>query len=338
MESFLIDLKRKLIEDGYSQEYRQLCIQYSQRLLENNLPVIFDKEHLALLIDIDVKYLNKLVMVPEKFYKLARIPKRKEGEYRELSLPFETMKEVQRWMLHNILYKIEVSPSAKGFKLNESIVENAKPHVNKDCILKIDLENFFPNIKFNTVFRLFSYYGYTKEVSFILSRLCTYKEQLPQGAPTSPYISNIICKRLDKRLSTFATKNGFQYTRYADDITFSGKPYLEKYSDLICKIIQDEKFKINHGKFKIQYKTSRQMVTGLIVNEKLSVPRETKKFLRKQIYYCKKYGVYDHMKWEKIDKLNYKDYLYGLAYFIKMVEPDNGQKFLHELDEVHWEY
>jgi retron-type reverse transcriptase len=338
MESFLIDLECKLLEGGYNKEYRNLCIQYSERLLENNLPVIFDRDHLAMLLGVNVNYLSKLVMITEQFYKLARIPKRKSGQFRELSLPFKTLKEVQRWILHNILYKIEVSSYAKGFKVNESIVENAKPHVKKECVLKIDLKNFFDNISYNSVFRVFNYYGYTKEVSFFLARLCTFKGRLPQGAPTSPYLSNIICKRLDKRLSAFATVNNFQYTRYADDITFSGKRKLEKKVDYICDIIENEKFIINKEKLKIQFKTRRQMVTGLIVNEKLSVPMETKKLLRQQIYYCKTYGVSSHMAWLEIDKSNYKDYLYGLAYFIKMVEPGNGEKFLKGLDEIHWDY
>ena len=102
------------------------------------------------------------------------------------------LKYIQRWILDNILSKIKVSEFATGFCANCSIVDNAKYHINKECVINIDIKDFFPSISFERIFRVFAYYGYTKEVSFFLAKLCTYEDELPQGSPASPMLSNIV--------------------------------------------------------------------------------------------------------------------------------------------------
>jgi RNA-directed DNA polymerase len=331
-------LKYELENKGYREEYINLCTQYSRRLEENNLPVIFNKEHLALLLGVNPSNLAKLFTITETYYKNARIPKRKPGKYRDIVVPFTGLKEVQRWILNEILYKVTVSEYAKGFKPSSSIVDNAKPHVGKKCVINIDMKDFFPTIKFEKVFSIFSYYGYTNEISYILTKLCVYNNELPQGAPTSPFISNILCKKLDKRFHELCKSLNADYTRYADDITISGESYLVEYIEAFKNIIESEGFLFHDNKLKVRYLNQRQMVTGIIVNKKLSVPRETKKYLRQQIYYCKKFGVFDHMKKEGIERSNYKDYLYGLAYFIQMVEEKAGKSFVEDLNKIYWDY
>ncbi|OUC03852.1 hypothetical protein BK784_01365 [Bacillus thuringiensis serovar medellin] len=338
MDTYTHRLKYEMNLHNYDENYIKLCCDYSKRLETNNLPVIFDKVHFSLLLGIEENYLAKLFMITEHFYKLARIPKRKPGIYREILVPFKNLKEIQRWILHNILYSIDVSSATTGFKPDSSILENAKPHVNKPCIIKLDIKDFFPSIKFDQVYRIFAYHGYTNEVSYLLTKLCTYEGYLPQGSPTSPYISNIICLKLDKRFKELCKTLNADFTRYADDITISGGSFIVKYIDTFKSIIESEGFVVNEDKLKVRYSNERQIVTGIIVNTKLSIPRETKKSLRQQIYYCGKYGVYNHMLRTNLDRANYKDYLYGLAYFIKMVEKDVGQKFIDDLNTIYWGY
>lgn len=316
--------------------YTKMCIKYAERLLDNDIPVIFDSKHLSMLLGTDFSYLMSFVFAQDLHYKEVKIPK-KNGDTRCLNIPSVPLKYIQRWILDNILSKIKVSEFAYGFIKERSIVDNAKLHTNKECVINMDISNFFPSICYEQVFRIFFYYGYTKEVSFILARLCTYNGCLPQGSPASPYISNIVCLKLDKRLVSLAMKYNADYSRYADDITFSGNSGVRKCIVIISKIIEDEGFSVNMKKTRIAYRHQKQEVTGLIVNGgNVRVDKKYKRKLQQDIYYCQKYGVSDHLSHIGCDKAFYKDYMYGKAYFVKMVEPELGDKIIEQLDNIGW--
>ena len=119
----------------------------------------------------------------------------------------------------------------------------------QECLITIDIKDFFPSIRFKTVYRIFSYFGYTNDMAYVFAKLCTKEELLPQGSPTSPYISNIVCLKLDKRLLKLTQSLNADYTRYADDMTISGYKNIDKYIDLIEKIINDEGFQLNISNF-----------------------------------------------------------------------------------------
>lgn len=335
---YLKKMKTAIAEAGYDSVYQDACISYAERLYNNNLPVIFDAVHFSRLLGVELDYLHKILFANECFYAQKSIPKR-SGGYRLLEIPALELKSIQRWILDNILKNISVSKFAMGFRDHKSIVDNAKVHLNKQCVINMDIKDFFPSISFEQVFRIFYYFGYTKEVSFFLARICTFKGHLPQGAPTSPYLSNIIALKLDARLSALAKTYQADYTRYADDLTFSGGTKMYKLVGIVHGIVHDEGFRINANKTRIQYKGERQEVTGIIVNgDRVKVNRNYKRELEQQIYYCKKYGVDDHLKKIGCVKTFYKEHLYGKAYFIKMVEPEAGKKFLASLDEIKWDY
>ncbi|MCT4612231.1 MAG: retron St85 family RNA-directed DNA polymerase [Clostridia bacterium] len=330
------EIEKVMISQGYENEYIELCTSYASNLNENGFPVIFDSIHLAMLIGIDVKELYSYYILAENLYKEVNIPKRTGGN-RKISMPCENLKYIQKWILDNVLYKEKCSESSTGFMPHKSIVDNAKLHVNKECIINLDIKDFFPNIKYMQIYNLFCEFGYSRHLSMVFSGLCTYKSVLPQGAPTSPYLSNLICKRLDAKLLDLANFIEASYTRYADDITFSGEKKIAKHIKLIRKIIINENFIINEKKVRVQFKHHKQVVTGLVVNTKLSVPRKTKKYLRQQIYYAKKYGVKDSLERQNITKSNYRGHLFGYAYFIRMVEEHIGDKFIEQLCSIDWE-
>ena len=236
------------------------------------------------------------------------------------------------------LYNIRVSDYAMGFRKKYSIATNAKIHTGKKCVVNMDLKDFFPSITQKQVFQIFYYYGYTIDVSYLLSRLCTHEGRVPQGAPTSPYLSNIICLKLDKRLSKLAEKCEADYTRYADDITFSGGAGLKSIILRVKEIIEDEGFVVNEKKTRIQFDYQGQEVTGINVSgEKITVNKRYKKKIFQEIYYCKKYGPSNHLKHVGCDKRFYKEHMYGKAYFVHMIEPDIGKEILRQLDEIRWE-
>lgn len=202
-ESYLIALKKSMEENGYNDEYISLCIKYATRLIENNLPVIFDIKHLSLLLGVNSKKMNSMLFGNDSYYNKYDIPK-KSGGNRTIYAPKKELKYVQRWILVEILNKIRISEFATGFTRGKSIIDNAKIHLNQECVFNIDIKDFFPSINFFKVYKIFRYYGYTEEVSFLLSKLCTLHDRLPQGSPASPALSNIVCLKLDKRLHCLA--------------------------------------------------------------------------------------------------------------------------------------
>lgn len=332
-------LKEELVKREFKDYYIDACIEYAERLLWRGLPVIFDIKHLSLLLGIHISDIYSYLYMPEDLsYRKAQIPK-KHGGYRELSIPSKKLKQIQRWILDNILNHISISNFAMGFCNKRSIVTNAELHLGCDCVLNIDLKDFFPSVTYEQIFYVFKYYGYTKEVSFVLARLCTYKNSLPQGAPTSPALSNIVCLKLDKRLSKLAEMNCATYSRYADDITISGKANIFSLFNTINKIIEDERFHINPDKTRLCTAGERLEITGLTINcGKVKVPREYIRKFKSQIYYCKKFGPSDHQRKTEDVHSFFKEHMYGKAYFINMVDPELGKKLLLDLDAIAWEY
>lgn len=322
-----------------SQRAYSLINVYTERLRSNNVPVIFNLRHLRKILQIPKAMQNQYFGTEKcKLYKVFSIPK-KSGGYRKIEAPLDELKVRQKWIKRCILDKVYVSEYAKGFKCNSSIYENALPHVNKELVINIDIKDFFPSIHYKSVYKIFMYLGYTKQVAHLLTKLCTNdKNVLPQGAPTSPVISNIVLLKLDKRLSELVKSVGAVYTRYADDMTFSGDKSIAKLLPLIYTIIREEGFQVNEKKLRLRYSNQRQEVTGLIVNKKVAVSKRTVKELENAIYYCKKYGVQDHMKKIGCEKTFYKEHLYGIAYFCKMIDRSKGEQYLRELDEIKWMY
>lgn len=335
--NYLIQLENQMVQDQYSQEYIMLVKTYAQRLISNSVTIVFDFNHLCYLLECSKEELRAYMYNKDFNYRSFEIQK-KSGGTRLIEAPKDPLKVIQRWILDNILYNVTISVHAFGFRKKRSILDNAKIHKKQECVINVDIANFFASIKGLEVYKVYRYLGYTKQVSSILTLLTTNDDALPQGAPTSPYLSNIICRKLDKRISRLAQVIGANYSRYADDITLSGSINIKNYLGTLKKIIIDEGFQLNAKKVRIQFQNQRQMVTGLVVNQEVNVPKKEIRSLLQEIYYCKKYGVNGHLKKKGIRNSAYKDHLYGKAYFIKMINQELGLKIIKDLDQIIWEY
>lgn len=314
----------------YSDVYIEACCKYAENLLDRNLPVIFEVSHLD-----EILQLSGIVI--EASYHAFEINK-KNGDKRVIIAPSKNLKYRQQWILKNILEKMLIDDSAHGFKKNKSIVTNAQQHINKKYIINIDIKDFFPSIRQEKVYEVFKSVGYTKEVSQKLANICCFDGVLPQGASTSPYLSNIVLKELDIAIKKITLDKEITYTRYADDLTFSANMDITYLTDMIYLEIEKQGFIPNKAKTHIMQINRPKIVTGLIVDEKVKVPKKYKRKLRQEIYYCKKFGVANHLFNIESKKIaNYKEYLYGKAYFIRMVERKLGEEFLKELDSIRWE-
>lgn len=334
MDSLQKALERELI----TQETYDNIVKYRKRLNDNNVPVIYNLRHLRKIFRINKK--EQSLFFGEKRQELYRtffIPK-KSGENRQIEAPCNRLKEIQRWIKDNIVDEFVVSEYATGFRKDISIVHNAKKHVGKELVINIDLKDFFPSITYEDVFLMFLYVGYRRDVAHLLTKLCTNSQNvLPQGSPVSPSISNHILLKMDKRLGRLAESVGADYSRYADDITFSGNNKISFILPLVERIVEEEGFQINKRKTRLQYSNQRQEVTGLVVNSKISVSKQIENEIKNALYFMQKYGVYNHMRQIKCNKLFYKEHLYGIAYFIKMVDEEKGKYYLNQLDMIKWE-
>ncbi len=314
------------------------------RLEANGLPVFDDMKAIANAMGIAIGELRFLAYdrkaARTTHYKRFQIAK-KTGGMRTVSAPMPRLKRAQYWLLDNVLGKLEPHDAAHGFRAGRSIMSNAGQHTNKAVVTNLDLKDFFPSIGFNRVKGLFKSFGYAEAQAAVFALLATEADRtmlqldgevwhiadgervLPQGAPTSPAITNLLCRKLDRRLAGAAKKYGFTYTRYADDLTFSteadDKDQLRRLMQIVRHVIREEGLTINEDKTRIMRKGARQEVTGLTVNNGLSVSRKERRKFRAYLHQSERDGV--SKPWRHGNPANSA---LGFAQFLTMVHGTAG--------------
>lgn len=280
------------------------------------------------------------------------VPK-KSGGVRELSAPHRILAAAQRWILDNILTKVAVHPATHGFVPGRSTVTNAAPHVGRKALINTDLKDFFPTITFARVKGVFQNLGYSPAAATILALLCTESPRrpmvyagkayevavgprvLPQGACTSPALSNLIARRMDARLNGIATKLGWTYTRYADDLTFSADgETAEKIGYVLARIrhiAQDEGFAVNEKKTRVQRPNTAQTVTGLVVNQHVAVPRDVVRRLRAILHRAATEGL----EAQNRDRHpHFTSWVRGMIAYVTMANSEQGRKLRIAFDSL----
>jgi retron-type reverse transcriptase len=219
----------------------------------------------------------------QPIYREVFIPKRRGGK-RRLLIPDEPTKSLQRRILRRLLTGLHSHWAACGFETCRSIVHAAQPHSGQAVVIKIDIRHFFPSTAAHRVEAYFRRIGWSGEAAALLTRLTTTEGGLPQGAPTSPRLSNLINYYLDVQLGNLAARRSGEYTRYADDITISyPKDYPRHVRGTIQqarRILKSKGYQIHHRKLRILRQHQRQTVTGLVVNDGVNLPRKTRRWLR----------------------------------------------------------
>jgi RNA-directed DNA polymerase len=335
-EEAYISEVRETLAQHIPDEAAELAATYARRLIERGLPVIFDQRHLARVSGVPSQVISSIRRDPASFYSSFRIPKRGGGS-RVIESPTPELKQLQHWLQRHVTSMLRPHDAAHGFIRGRSIFTNAEPHVGAPAILKVDLRNFFGTVERRSAFRAFRFLGYSREVATLLANLTTLKGVLPQGAPTSPDLANYAAYRLDVRLSTFAARRRISYTRYADDLTFSGT-LVPMEQRTIALIVRSEGFKTNDKKFQYLLPDQRQTVTGVVVNDKLNWPRQRRRWLRQEVYYLRRFGFDGHVEQRGINQARYKEFLYGHVYALHAVRPEEARHLLAALDNVDWPY
>jgi retron-type reverse transcriptase len=323
-----------------------------ERAAANELPPLDKPKQLAEALSMSVADLRWLTFhrdaAENVHYRPFTLAKR-DGSQRQIWAPMPRLKAAQRWILREILEKLPIHGAVHGFLPGRSILSNAHVHTDSQIILKMDIKDFFPTITFSRVRGVFRRAGYRKQISTLLAMLCTEAPRevveqdgktyyvalgqrcLPQGAPTSPAITNTLCRRMDHRLSGLARKLGWRYTRYADDLTFSlphshkGPPRLGTLLGTVTRIVQQEGFAIHAKKTRVARSGSRQTVTGLVVNGD-GLPRVPRK-LRREL----RAAIHNLRQGKPLEPGDTPERLAGYAAYIAMTDPALGRKMLEAI-------
>lgn len=324
----------------------------NKRLLANQLPVITKVPQLCEALNLTVSELRRLCYQREastySHYTRFEIPKR-SGGMRAIWAPLPTLKQAQHWILHEILERLVVHGAAHGFLSGRSIATNAAEHSNSQLLVKLDIENFFPSISWKRVKGVFRKAGYPEQIATLLALLCTEAPReivqdngktyyvalaercLPQGAPTSPALTNALCLRLDRRITGFADKTGWRYTRYADDLTFSFAADNSQEADIsrllgtVKRILGEEGFNVNVKKTHVIRQHQAQQVTGLIVNG-TQAPRVSRSLKRQM-----RAALHNLQQGKGLKEGESLNRLKGYAAYIAMTERELGKTMLAQL-------
>ncbi|MEZ4433567.1 MAG: reverse transcriptase family protein [bacterium] len=326
------------------------------RANENELPKLDNPQALADALGLTLPELRWMAyhrdLATKLHYRRFTIPKKSGGE-RAIWAPLPKLKAAQRWIHREIVEHLPVHGAAHGFLPGRSIFTNAKAHTASQLVVGLDLADFFPTVTWRRVKGVFRHAGYREQVATLLALICTEAPReiiqsdgqtlfaalgprcLPQGAPTSPALTNTLCLRLDRRLSGLATKLGWRYTRYADDLTFSLPAALGPKSNAearigtligsVERIAIDEGFAVNRDKTRVLRPGDRQQVTGLVVNGDAAprVPRDLRRTLRAAIHNL------EQGKPLRPDETLAK--LTGYAAFVHLADPEEGRALLDRL-------
>lgn len=317
------DWEKLLRASKISDELIEKYLMYISQLFSKHVPIIFEIKHLSLLLGQDIQLLYAIINASQSFYRKFYIPKH-TGGWREIDSPYPVLQNIQKWILVNILNKVNLHENSFAYTRNKGIIDNAKQHFNCKEMLNIDITDFFGSINIKRVISVFKGFGYTNLLSYQLASICCYNNKLPQGACTSPALSNIVSKRLDSRLTRLANEMNLRYTRYADDITFSGPQIPKNIISMCRKILFSEGFKINEKKTKFKPVNSKKTVTGLNVHkDRVTVQKHLKRELRKEIYFIKNYGLINHCSHINTFDPMYIERIIGKLNFLLNVEPNN---------------
>ena len=328
-----------------------------EALQKLGLPVLATPADVARWLSLPVKKLRWLCFHSEAATRTHYVffeVKKRSGGMRLLSAPHATLAKAQAQVLRTILDKLPTEEPAHGFIKGRSTVTNATPHLKRDLVVNLDLKDFFPSVTFPRVRGVFKKLGYSPAVATVLALLCTesprrkveYDGQalwvavgpraLPQGACTSPALSNQVAKRLDRRLKAMATKSGWSYTRYADDLTFSAPKSNEAGVAMLLArvrhVVVDEDFTLQEKKGRVQRASGRQTVTGIVVNvQKPGLPREQVRELRAILHNARKTSLAAQ---NREARPHFEAWLRGRIAYLTMVDRAKGSAMLKQLDAL----
>ena len=359
-------------EKGISEEILQRSISQSEKVLdsEHQLPSLLTLKHFAVRSRVPYKFLRQVVERARiETYRKFWVRKR-----RYIFVPTPALKAAQKWIHEHVLKPVPVHQCSHAFTPHSSILKCATRHCGAKWLIKMDITGFFESVSEIQVFRVFRGLGYQPLVAFELARIATTTPEsgaarlrdpvwqtkghnkkilsyshsvlgyLPQGAPTSPLLSNLVMRGLDEQIRELASHTGLTYTRYSDDLTFSrrdtefDRQRAELFIKQVSKLLSENGFRAQHRKTVVAPPSSRKVVLGLLVDGDLPrLRREFKDSLKQHLYYLKKFGPIDHANARQFDSVwGLKSHLRGKIDYAGMIEPDYGERLKDQFERIDW--
>ncbi len=291
-----------------------------QKLVDRNLPPLVSMRAMGVILGVNPKLITAMARFPKGNYRAFMMRKKSGGE-RMILAPRVFLKTIQRYILRSILETRPLPLYVNGFVSGRGIVTNARTHRAAPYVLNVDIKDFFDSIHEGTVRQLFLDFGFGDHVAKSLASLCTYQDSLPQGAPTSPYLANLAFAPVDEAILHLCENNNLKYSRYADDLTFSGHQKItRKFLWPLESVLRQHGFKINPGKTRFAGPGQARYVTGLVVNQKVHPNRELRRKLR---------ALFHRAEFDPVRYRSRLTELLGWASFVNSYDPDLGAKYLH---------
>lgn len=312
------------LKEHHSREQIQVLLAYARPLIDKKLPVIVSPEHFSELVGYLPEYVYAMSRDASFFYRSFQIPK-KSGGTRKIDEPLPDLKSIQSWILSNILSSCSVSKYAKAYIKGKNVKDNARFHRGKKYVINLDITDFFPSIHIWQINQIFTQLGYASDVSLFFAHLCTLNNCLPQGAPTSPYLSNLFFRDLDEQIALYSKNNGWRYTRYADDMSFSGSGDIRELIKTISTFVYNYGLLLNSKKTRVLGRGARQQITGIVVNEKMQVNRNIRRDIRQKMFYITKFGLESHISHEQIRTTYYIESLLGKIQYCLFINPQDSE-------------
>lgn len=294
-----------------------------QYALSSSVPLIVNVSQLSAVLECTPAQISRCANASEAFYRRFEIPK-SSGALRAIDAPLPSLLYIQRGIYEHILMCVRCSENAHGFIKGRSIFTHASTHKEGNEFFLADIKDFFPSIGLPTVIRIFQNLGYDHKMATMLGLICTLRQSLPQGAPSSPALSNIACLQLDERLQQLASKFSLKYSRYADDMAFSGSHINMAFCDMVRQVVKSEGFELNENKSLLARNRGKIIITGISISRnRLCLPRSTKRALRQQSHRLIRNGIIQESNSSGVFDPFYVDRILGKLNFWSHVEPKN---------------
>lgn len=357
---------------GYAPEYLRALVVQGEKTVAEGVPVVFSLAHLANLsrtLYADLHGFVSRVGIERKDFPYKNFPiAKRTGGKRWISIPVPSLMAVQQWINQNILNRVVPHSAAFAYVPKRKLIDHAQRHCDSAWLIKVDIRDFFSNISERQVFDVFLNLGYPKLLSFEMARLCTrvtpkrkgarwayatganaisdydskFVGSLPQGAPTSPALSNLVCVDLDKELTHLAITKSATYSRYADDLCFSlvegSRQVAFDLKREVSKVLWRHGFSENAKKTRVVPPGARKVLTGLNVNATVpTVPKVVRDLVRMHLHYAKKRGIPEHCKERGFRSVvGFKNHLLGLIGYVASVDAKHGVDFYLQFNGLPW--
>lgn len=354
--------RTRALAKGCDREFIAALAAEGNTLRSRGVPVVFTLFHLAEMTNTSFRFLERIANRTIEPYRVFNLKKRGPGTgYRQIAIPDNQLACVQRWIHDEILTKGGVHHASTAFSRGCDPLKNATVHSGARWLVKMDITDFFEAVSERQVYRVFRSFGYRPLMAYHFARLCTrlaersrkYTKRrwhtgptrighLPQGAPTSPLLANLVCSDLDAQLASLAGNYGCTYTRYADDIVFSTHEFCrERASRLIAeasRALGDRGFTRNRRKTHVCPPGARKIVTGLLVDhESPRLNREFREQILLHLYHVKRWGLADHCMRRGFRSLvGFRAHLHGLITYAEHIESGFGAKCRAKFDALDW--